>query len=87
MRYYKIFIKKGTDDQYIYPSSTRSAVWKIAQYHYSDMVMIGGTDTQVRADGKEVVELAEKEALSMIEQLKKSHPKPSVDMPVPPQKK
>ena len=36
--------------------------------------MIGRTDSEVEADGVEVVELTEAEALSMIDEFKKSYP-------------
>jgi hypothetical protein len=58
----------------LYPSGIKRVVWNLAQYHFKDYVMIGRTDSEVEADGVEVVELTEAEALSVIEKFKKSYP-------------
>jgi topoisomerase IA-like protein len=75
MKYYKVMYKLGANKELVYPSSIKRVVWNLAQYHFTEYVMIGRTDSEVEADGVEVVELTEEEALSMIEEFKKSYPK------------
>lgn len=74
MKYYKILYRIGKNSEYIYPPNTKGAIWNLSQYNLNDNVMIGGTDTNIEADGSEVVELSKKEALSQIEEFKKSYP-------------
>ena len=74
MKYYKVIYKIGNNNVYVYPSGVKAAVWNIAEYHFTDHVMIGKTDGDVKADGVDVIELTKKEALSLIEQFKKSDP-------------
>ena len=74
MKYYKVIYKLGANNEHIYPSSINGIVWNLAQYHFTEYVMIGRTDSEVEADGVEVVELTEEEALSLIEEFEKSYP-------------
>jgi len=74
MKYYKVMYKLGANKEYIYPSSVTGVVWNLAQYHFTEKSMIGRTDSEVEADGVEVVELIEEEALSLIDEFKKSYP-------------
>ena len=62
----------------LYPYGIKRVVWNLAQYHFKDYVMIGRTDSEVEADGVEVVELTEEEALSLIEEFRKSYPEIAV---------
>ncbi len=73
MRYYKVIYELGTNKEYIYPPCTERVVWNLAQYHFTEHKMIGITNSEVEADGVEVVELTEKEASSLIEEFKKSY--------------
>jgi len=75
MKYYKVIYALGSNNERIYPSRIKEAVWNTTQYHFSDNVMIGGTDSKIKADGMEVIELTEDEASSLIEEFKKNHPK------------
>jgi hypothetical protein len=75
MKYYKVIYKLGSNNEYIYPLSVKGVVWNLAQYHFEEHLMIGRTDSEVDADGVEVVELTEEEALSLVEEFKKSYPK------------
>ncbi len=74
MKYYKVVYQIGRNNEYIYPSGVKGAVWNEAQYHYTDKMMIGRTESPVQADGSEVVELTEPEALSLIKEFKESYP-------------
>ena len=74
MKYYKVIYKIGANKELVYPFSCKGVVWNLAQYHYTENVMIGRTESEVEADGVEVVELTEEEALSLIEEFKKSYP-------------
>lgn len=85
MSYYKLIYNLGANNAYIYPSSVRGVVWTLAQYHYTERVMVGKTEHPVAADGVEVIELSEADALTLIEEFKQSYPKVSEkDMPFPP---
>ncbi len=87
MKYYNVIYKFGVNNEYIYPSSVEGVVWNIAQYHFTENVMIGRTDSEVEADGVEVVELSEEEALSLIEEFKKSYPEiPEEELPFVPKR-
>ena len=82
MKYYKVIYKIGENTEYIYPPSIKEVIWTIVQYHYKDNVMIGGTDKSVEEDGVDVTELPKDEALSLIEDYKKSFPEiKEVDFP------
>lgn len=74
MKYYKVIYKIGKNSEYIYPLCTKGAIWNILQYHFTDNIMIGGTESRIKAEGSEVVELSEEEGLSQIEEFKKSYP-------------
>ena len=74
MKYYKVIYKIGNNNVYVYPSGVKGATWNIAEYHFTDNVMIGKTDSDVKADGVDVIKLTEKEASSLIEEFKKSYP-------------
>ena len=74
MKYYKVIYKLGSNNEYIYPSSVEGVVWNLAQYRFKEHLMIGRTDGEIKADGIEVVELTEEEALSLVEEFKKSYP-------------
>lgn len=88
MNYYKVIYAVGSNNERIYPSSIKEAVWNTAQYHFTDNVMIGGTDDKVDSDGVEVIELTEDEALSSIEEFKKSYPEfTEEELPFLPKKK
>ena len=88
MKYYKVMYKLGANKEYIYPSSIKSVVWNLAQYHFTENVMVGRTDSEVEADGVEVVELTEAEALSVIDEFKKSYPEiPEEELPFLPERK
>jgi len=85
MRYYRVIYRLGENNERIYPSSIKEAVWNMTQYHFTDNVMIGGTEKKVEADGVEVVELTEEMGLSQIEEFKNSYPKiPEEDLPLLP---
>lgn len=72
----------------IYPSSIKRVVWNITQYHFSENVMIGGTESKVETKGADVVELTEVEALSLIDKFKNTYPKiPKEDLSFLPLKK
>ncbi len=82
MKYYKVIYKVGRNNEREYPSGIKGAVWNIAQYHFKDNIMIGGTESRIDADGVEVVELTREEALSQIEEFKNSYPEnPEEEMP------
>ena len=82
MKYYKVIYKLGTNNEYIYPSGIEGVVWNLTQYHFKEKVMIGRTDSEVEAEGVEVVELTGEEALSMIDEFKKSYPEiPEGELP------
>lgn len=74
MKYFKVIYKLGANNSLQYPSGIKNAVWNIVQYHHTENIMVGGTDSIVEADGVEVIELNENEALSLIEEFKKSYP-------------
>lgn len=83
MKYYRVEYRMGKRNEHALPDAVREVVWKVTQNHFADQVMIGGTDSKVTADGKGVVELAEKEALQLIEKFKKSFPSVTADDLVP----
>jgi len=88
MKYYKVMYKLGANNEHVYPSSIEGVVWNLAQYHFKDYVMIGRTDSEVEADGVEVIELTEQEALSMIDEFKKSYPEiAEEELPFMPERK
>lgn len=88
MKYYRVVYRIGENNERIYPSSIKGAVWNIAQYHFTDNVMIGGTESKVEAEGEDVVELTEKKALSQIEEFKNSYPEVSEEeLPFLPERK
>ncbi len=75
MRYYKVLYKIGDLNQRIYPVGVDGVVWSMTQDHYSDNVMIAGTDGKAQVDGETVIELSEQNALALIEEFKKTYPK------------
>ncbi len=74
MKYYQVKYNTGKKNEIIYPQAVRETVWKITQNHFRDKVMIGGTESEIMADGKGVKELKEAEASTLIEEFKKSFP-------------
>ena len=46
----------------------------MTQDHYTENVMIGGTESQVDANGESVTELTEEEASALIKELRQSYP-------------
>ena len=58
----------GNNNVYVYPFGVKGAIWNIAEYHFMDNVMIGKIDSDVKADGVDVIELTEMEASSLIEE-------------------
>ncbi len=76
MKYYKVNYQPGKNNEHIYPPAVRGVVWNLTQYHYKEKVMIGGTEDAVKADEKTVFKLTKKAAIPLIEEYKKSYPKP-----------
>jgi len=74
MKYYKVNYKIGKTGDYAYPGSVANVIWNVTQYHGKNKVMIGGTDSDLKADGKQVAALTEKDALRLIEEYRKSYP-------------
>ena len=88
MKYYKVIYKLGANNEHVYPSSIEGVVWNLAQYHFTEYVMIGRTDSEVEADGVEVAELTDEGALSLIDEFKKSYPEiAEEELPFLPEKK
>jgi len=76
MKYYKIRYSLDKNNERVYPKKTKGVAWILTQDHFDEKTMIGGTDDKVEADGKNVVELAERDAKSLIEEYKATHPQP-----------
>ena len=74
MRYYKITYEIGVNNERVYPRAVGGVVWRVTQDHHAENVMVGGTESQIEADGELVTELAEEEASALIEEFKKSYP-------------
>ena len=82
MKYYNVIYELGTNNEYIYPPCTERVIWSLAQYHFTENRMIGRTDSEVEADGVEVVELTEEEASSLIDEFKKSYSETPEEKPI-----
>ena len=75
MPFYVVRYAVSKKHEYVYPRSIANVVWKLAVYHYKERVMIGETDSRVKADGKEVVSVERKEAQRLIGQFRASYPR------------
>lgn len=76
MKYFKITYTLDKKNERVYPKKTKGVVWTLTQDHFDEKWMVGGTEDKLEADGKSIVELAEKDAVSLIEEYKATHPKP-----------
>jgi len=75
MRYYKVLYSIGDFNQRIYPAGVNGVVWSITQDHYSDHIMVAGTQGQSQPNGDSVTELSEQDALALIKEFKETYPK------------
>jgi len=76
MKTYKVTYTRGAQGEYIYPASVAGVTWSNVHYHPAEAFMIGETDAELVADGKDVVLLTKKEATSALTQLRKMVPPP-----------
>lgn len=79
MKTYKVGFTVGKQGEYIYPASTSGVIWENVHYHHTEPFMIGETDSDLVADGQDVVLLTKKEATSALAELRKGVPPPDVD--------
>lgn len=77
MKYFKISYTHDKNNERVYPKKTKGVVWTLTQDHFEEKLMVGATDDKLEADGKNIVELTEKEAKSLIEEYKATHPEPA----------
>lgn len=83
MIYYK-FSYKINNNERIYPPIIQGIIWRISYYHYTEKSVIGGTEQEIVTEGPEVIRLSDDEALSLIEEFKKSYPQISEEkLPFP----
>ena len=79
MKYYKVLFKTGKNNEYIYPAGVKGAVWNIMQNHFSEKMMVGGTESEVVADGKAVITLTKTKAETLMKEFRESYPAPKDD--------
>ncbi len=82
MSYYLVHFSRGTNNKFVYPKSVEGVVWKTTTYHYTERIMVGETDAEIKADGKKVIALTSNEAKKQIKKLQSSFPA-SKDLPEP----
>jgi hypothetical protein len=86
VKYYKISYTLDKNNERVYPKKTKGVVWTLTQDHFDEKLMIGATESKLEADGKSITELTEKQANSLIEEYKATHPQPELPagMELPP---
>ena len=75
MKFYQVRFKTEKKGDLVYPDSLNQVVWERTQNHFREDEMVGGTNSKIEADGKNVIELKEKEAEKLMEKYKQSFPK------------
>ena len=75
MPHYQVRYSLGPNNEYEYPKSVAGTVWKSVVYHYSDRVMVGETDSEIAAGGKEAVGLTPDQAAKLEKEYRSSYPK------------
>ncbi len=80
MSHYQVRFKIDKKHAYVYPASVRGVVWKNTMYHFSEPIMVGETDEEVKADGKQVIALMPKEAAKRVKELQEGFP-PQAKLP------
>jgi hypothetical protein len=83
MNYYKTLYTLDEYNNRVYPGATKGVVWNLTQDHFSEKVMIGATESAIPADGTSIVELAETDARSLIEEYKATYPQPELQAGMP----
>jgi hypothetical protein len=76
MGHYKVRYRLGQHNEYVYPASMSAVAWKSVVYHATERVMVGETDADIKADGKDMVALDPQEAKKLAEEYASSYPKP-----------
>lgn len=76
MPHYQVKYSLGKNNEFVYPESVAGVVWKSTLYHYTDHVMIGETDDDVHANGKEVISLSSDEVRKLEKEYRSTRPKP-----------
>ena len=74
MNFYRVQYTIDKAHNLVYPDAMSGIVWKRAIYHHEKHEMIGETEEEVKADGKDIIELKPDAAEKLISEFEASYP-------------